>query len=777
MRKAELLAPAGSFQVFKAVIAAGADAVYMGLPKFSARAYAENAEAENYLDAIHYAHLHGKKLYCTINTLLKEKELFGELYETVKPLYEAGLDGVIVQDLGEMAFLHHYFPSLPLHASTQATTVLPEAYPYLQQLGIERIVPARELSLTEIRHLYEKTHTELECFIHGALCYCYSGQCLFSSMVGGRSGNRGRCAQPCRMEYQVLDENGKKVNKKDQNYVLSLKDLNTLKDLPKLFDAGIYSLKIEGRMKKAEYAAGVTAIYRKYLDQILSPNFSEKAYKVSAEDEKHLFDLFNRQGFTDGFYHKQNGSDMLTLAAPNFREKDDQFVADIQEKYIQNSHKTKIKGVYSFCIGEPYQLTLSVQLPEKLTSEIYTETRTFFSENGVVAEAASNRAATKEDVEKQLRKLGDTDFVFEELAGTIDDQLFLPVSQLNNFRRQAIESFTEIIKAHYARKDTVPYEENTSGNTENTNVVKNVCGQVTESLTVVVFQPQQLLPALNSNKVDRIILDSGAFDAQEYTHIVELAHASSPKKIYLQFPQVFRERARNCFEEHISEIREAHFDGYVLSDLGALGFAKKHQLTGTYIGNHNLYAFNSLAKETLQSFGLDELICPLELNQYELKEANLVGENLIVYGRAPMMVSASCLHKTFGQCSIQSEKGATRKASDIQTDSKFQTTSVIQAICKNEAKSSWTLIDRMNNELPVVNNCRYCMNMIFNANPTSLLDLEREVANLKPRTRILAFTTETAQETAEIIDKFSKPWSTQENVQNFTHGHFLKGVQ
>ena len=262
----ELLSPAGSYEVMKACYSAGADAVYMGLDRFSARAYADNAGPETYIRAIRYAHLHGKKLYLTLNTLLRDSEIEQELYELIRPLYEEGLDAVIVQDGGVLHFLREFFPGLPLHASTQMTAADPWTAKLLSDFGLKRIIPARELSLPELREMQEMSGLEIECFIHGALCYSYSGQCLMSSLAGGRSGNRGRCAQPCRQPYNLFDSRGRKLNRDSETYLLSLKDLCSLDSLPELVSAGIASLNIEGRMKKAEYAAGVTSVYRKYLD-------------------------------------------------------------------------------------------------------------------------------------------------------------------------------------------------------------------------------------------------------------------------------------------------------------------------------------------------------------------------------------------------------------------------------------------------------------------------------------------------------------------------------
>ena len=263
-RKWELLAPAGSYESMTAAFAAGADAVYIGGSRFGARAYADNLDQDRMCQAIDYAHLHGRRIYMTVNTLFKEQEL-KELYPYLLPFAVQGLDGVIVQDLGAMALIRECFPDLAVHASTQMTITGAYGARRLKELGAKRIVTARELSLEEIRFIHRQTGMEIECFIHGALCYCYSGQCLMSSLIGGRSGNRGRCAQPCRLPYEVK-RRGKTVNPKDERLVLNLKDLCTLDQLPDILEAGVYSLKIEGRMKSPRYTAGVVSIYRKYLD-------------------------------------------------------------------------------------------------------------------------------------------------------------------------------------------------------------------------------------------------------------------------------------------------------------------------------------------------------------------------------------------------------------------------------------------------------------------------------------------------------------------------------
>lgn len=322
MKKIEILAPAGSIESMRAAINAGCDAVYIGGMKFGARAYANNLTEDMLLDAIDYAHVRGKQLYLTVNTLLKQEELEDSLYEYIRKYYEHGLDAVIVQDVGVMKFIHDNFPNLPIHASTQMTLTMAQGAEVLKEYGVTRMVTSRELDLKEIKKIRDTTSLEIESFVHGALCYCYSGQCFMSSMIGGRSGNRGRCAQPCRMEYKV-SEQGKRVSSSEESYILSPKDMCTLSNVADLMESGIDSFKIEGRMKRYEYSAGVVEAYRREIDRYLElgPNkyreFHKNNPKVLREEMLCLQDLYNRGGFNEGYYKSHNGKEMMSMHRPN----------------------------------------------------------------------------------------------------------------------------------------------------------------------------------------------------------------------------------------------------------------------------------------------------------------------------------------------------------------------------------------------------------------------------------------------------------------------------
>ena len=356
-KRVEILAPAGSYESMTAAVNAGADAVYIGGSRFGARAYANNLDEETMLRAIDYVHLHGCSLYMTVNTLMKEEEM-GSLYSYLNPYYMRGLDAAIVQDFGVFSYLREHFPGLHLHASTQMTITGVHGARLLKEMGASRVVTARELSLEEIRQIHDQVDVEIESFVHGALCYCYSGQCLMSSLIGGRSGNRGRCAQPCRLPYEVRQGAGP-LNKKDERYVLSLKDLCTLDLIPDMVEAGVYSMKIEGRMKSPRYTAGVVSVYRKYVDRYLERG--REGYAVDPADRRLLLDLFDRGGFSDGYYREHNGRHMVALREkPAFREGNQALFDRLDREYVNAEKQEKVEAEAWLTEGEPARLSLAL---------------------------------------------------------------------------------------------------------------------------------------------------------------------------------------------------------------------------------------------------------------------------------------------------------------------------------------------------------------------------------------------------------------------------------
>lgn len=461
--KVELLAPAGSPQAFYGAVSAGADAVYLGGTKFGARAYAENFTEEELVACIRYGRLFGVKVYLTVNTLLKEQEL-EELPIYLKPLSEAGLKGVIVQDIGVLARIREAFPALELHASTQMTLCTSYGAELLKSLGVSRIVPARELSLSELTEMKRRTGLELETFIHGAMCYCYSGQCLFSSILGGRSGNRGRCAQPCRLPYRVKNKT------KEPCYPLSLKDMCTIDHIPALIEAGIDSFKIEGRMKKPEYAAGVTAIYRKYIDQYYNLRDSQasevhqekrdilqipqETLWVSHEDKEILSTLYVRSQLQDGYYFKKNGREMVTLTNPAYSGTDEELLERIHREYLQDRPRLGVDVEAEFLTGKPAKVIL--RRGESVGSAV-----------GNPVQSAKNQPVTEKNLRRQLGKLGESPFAVSEMRLQISRDAFYPLKEINELRRQAAKSLETTLWKAEEQSDRILYRFSDISNLEN----------------------------------------------------------------------------------------------------------------------------------------------------------------------------------------------------------------------------------------------------------------------------------------------------------------------
>lgn len=606
-RDFELLAPAGNINIFKAVIEAGADAVYVGGSMFGARAYANNFDTEELLYAIDYAHLKGVKVYLTVNTLLKNDEI-EKLYDYLLPFYERGLDAVLVQDFGALKLIHDRFPDFAIHTSTQMTVTGAAGVEFLKQFGVQRVVMAREVSLAEMKEIHEKCGMEIEAFVHGALCYSYSGQCLFSSMLGGRSGNRGRCAQPCRLPYCV-------GNKQD-TYILSLKDMCGIKDLQKLKEAGVYSLKIEGRMKQAGYAAGVVAYYRRYIDSMK---------EVSDKDYKNIAALGNRCGFTDKYYFNHNGTDMVTFEKPNF-------VSNAKDELPQFS-KIKIQGRVTLKESEPGKLTVSCDGYE-FTSYIDPVSH------------ALKAPADRESVTERISKTGDTPFEFENIDITMDNDIFVPNGALNKLRREAIEGLQNEMLAQYKRTASASYSDN---NKKTAEVKTSGAPKVIAS----VRTEKQLYKVLEYNDISDIYIDSSKYGHRNFIEEFNRDAVSvnkAQKKAYLALPVIFRKSTGDYFETISEQLKKIDFEGFLVRNYEEFFWVKTRFAGKKIVIDHNMYTYNDMAKSMFFENGADADTVPLELNQKEISRRDNRGSQMIIYGYYPLMVSAQCVHKNSDKC-------------------------------------------------------------------------------------------------------------------------------
>jgi len=735
-KRVELLAPAGSFEIFKAVIAAGADAVYVGGNAFGARAYANNFSEEELLEAIDYAHLHHRKLYLTVNTLLKENELEEQLYSYLLPYYRQGLDAVIVQDIGAFAFIKEHFPGLEIHTSTQMTVTNRYGAEMMKELGASRVVTAREMSFAEIEDIANHVEIEIESFVHGALCYCFSGQCLLSSVIGGRSGNRGRCAQPCRLPYEAYNNDKKPIGNAKKPYVLSPKDLCTVEMIPQLVKAGIYSFKIEGRMKQAEYAAGVVSIYRKYIDLFLEKG--ENGYRVSKEDYQKLLDLGNRSGFTEGYYQKHNGPDMITFEQPSHKKGNEALQEEIRKQYVQTEIKEKIKG----------NLILSKDLPAKMTVMAGENSVTV---TGDVVQAALKQPLSLDKIEENMKKTGNTPFEFESLQIEMNDAIFMPMKALNQLRRDALEGLAETLLEEYRRtepgqgRQALPMEDK----------IHSVDADSRSSrITASIEQRIQLLPLLENPMITDIYLDSTCYTRRDL--LEELGKdcnriKQAGKQAYFILPAIFRKHTSDFYKNIVTELQNLPLDGFIIKNYDALWFARKYLVEKELIMDHNLYSFNNKAVEELKKFLPLRITAPLELNKKELYGRNNKNSELLIYGRLPLMTSAQCVKKSTGGC---------KKQSGI---------SYIK--------------DRYNVIFPIKNNCEECYNIIYNALPVLLFGQAEEIKKMQFSAYRLSFTTEDEKEVHKILDVCGRTFvSTSENIKDiysdeFTYGHYKRGVE
>ncbi|MCI8464629.1 MAG: U32 family peptidase [Lachnospiraceae bacterium] len=750
----EVLAPAGSFESMRAAVNAGADAVYMGGTKFGARAYAKNPETDRLLEAIDYVHLHGKKLYLTVNTLLKERELSEELYEFLVPVYEAGVDALIVQDFGVWQMAREHFPDLPLHASTQMTITGVNGAKEARRQGAARIVTARELSVAEIRQIHEQVaDVEIETFVHGALCYSYSGQCLFSSLAGGRSGNRGRCAQPCRLPYQVL-EGKRHCSDRAETYLMNLKDLCGLDSLGELLDAGVHSLKIEGRMKSPRYTAGVVSIYRKYVD--LYEKVGSGGWKAEREDKKFLLELFDRGGFSKGYFHTPNGRSMLVLSGKPPRQVDAALFEELEEIYVKPEKKEKIKGT----------IRIAQDLPVKLSFRMGAVS---VCVEGAQTLPAKNRSLTEEEVRRQIEKLGETPFVLEKLDIRLSEGCFLPVSQLNELRRRAVTALTQEILARYKRKQLIleAEKENIPTKVFETEPCSEQDSEKKQVplLSALVEEEAQFLASVREPSISRLYLSVDAMEPEQLLEFARVCKAEE-KECFLALPRIWRSGADRSF---LDESIRKQIDGFLIRVLDELPFLDEY--AGTlpeesgkarnyeFVADASLYTFNRKARRGLASRGIAMDTAPFELNGKELRERGISGSEVVVYGRLPMMVSAQCIRKTMDAC-----KKSANPSAKIRTG----------------GGRAYLLKDRKGFCFPVKQSCRFCYNVIYNSAPLWLTGELPSIQAMGPRMLRLQFTTEKSLEVTAVIRAYEAAMREAEydyQPENRTKGHLRRGVE
>lgn len=785
-REIEVLAPAGSMECMKAAIVNGADAVYLGGEMFGARAYAGNFSQEELCEAIDYAHLFGKKIFLTINTLVKEKEL-PLLVDFLKPYYEQGLDAVIVQDFGVFATVRRHFPDLEIHASTQMTITGINGARLVKKMGAKRVVPARELSLEEIKEIKDDTGLDMECFVHGALCYGYSGQCFMSSMLGGRSGNRGRCAGTCRLPFQMK---GKKHTK--NSYPLSLKDLCTIENLPEILNHGVDSLKIEGRMKGARYVGEVTRIYRKYVDLYLSGN----TYIVEDQDKKILMELFNRGGFTDGYYGQYHGRQMMSMKRPDhqgmlvgkikkinkgklaFTAKEEIHKGDIMELRISSTEKVELtspsdweKGSFVTLNGQKMkklycgmeifrtrnqQLTqkidksLKLKKQENLKGKIILhsgECAKLWIENGREAvcvegpmiEKAQKQTADKQQIMKQLSKTGETHYHFTDLQVEMDSDIFVPGSLLKKLRRDAFDALDKKQIQAYRRSYKKPDEE----------VIRQLRSCYSEPEITVSLENVNLVPTvLKYSNVQNVYLSWMNLKQKKQPKQIVEQICQSGKLCYIMLPQIARKQQMEEIQNKKRLLFSKNVKGLVVRNIEELSWLLQESYNGKLVLDYMVYGYNKKAVDTLMKMypGEVRITYSVECNRQELKDLECYNGELIFYGYLPLMVSAQCVKNNLLGC---------------------------------DQKEEWlTLTDRYQKEFYVKTCCSDCINEIYNGQPIWLGTEQELVEDLQPEACRFHFTKETPEEADYILNTIEeiRKGKNVSPLSDYTKGHMNRGI-
>ena len=605
---------------------------------------------------------------------------------------------------------------MELHASTQMSITGRYGAEYLKELGATRIVPARELSLSEIIKIKETVGIEIEAFVHGAMCYSYSGNCLFSSLLGGRSGNRGRCAQPCRLPYQV---NAQPNEFKNTKYPLSLKDLCTLQDIPRLIQAGIDSFKIEGRMKKPEYAAGVTALYRKYIDSYLSE--SSAPFAVEREDMLRLSSLYLRSEISNGYYDRQNDRNMVTPDKPSYNGTDDALLLELKQKHMEEKLLVPVSARLVVKIDEPLLLTVSA----------FGTTVTVME--GKVLEA-QKQPTTEADFQKQLSKTGGTNFFIKDVLIDLEPNSFVPIKIINEIRRKGLEQLEDVL----ITTDNIALRKQVMSNIIKTEETPN---QSTSFLSASVLTIEQSEAVAKTTFFQRIYVDSTIYNDV-------ISGLTKIPEVFCALPYIMREKDESFLNNLKSLLSNNRIDGFLVRNYEQLQWLKKINCKKEIILDSNMYCFNKSAKNYWKLQGY-QITVPYELNEKELLQLGVEGLTIPCYGRIPMMITANCIKKTTQNC--------------------------------NHIQSIEWIKDRIQTDFPVLCNCAQCYNVIYNSVPLSLSKYVYKLVNRYHANIRLDFTLESSEEVFAIGQHFYDAMNNRKTSlplvsENVTQGHYNKGV-
>lgn len=720
--KPELLVPVGSQEALYAAVQSGADAIYLGGKKFNARGNANNFNNEQLLEAIKYAHLYGVRVYITFNTLIKEKEL-AKARDFAEFLCCSHCDAVIVQDLGVASMIKRYFPQLELHASTQMTIHNLDGVKILEDMGFKRVVLARELSMEEISYIAQRTSLELETFIHGALCVCYSGQCLMSSVLGGRSGNRGLCAQPCRLPYRLEGPELKNDKNKLAKYLLSPRDLAAYSFLPKLVQAGVKSFKIEGRMKRPEYIAIVTQIYRKLIDNIyegILPGYSP-------EDEEELLQIFNRGGFCSGYYYGFNSKELMNPDKPGhwgiylgkvlnirgrwidielesgleigdgieFRNNSKVKAWGQEVKKIQGSNGIEldsatsgsvvsvrkeskqevIRGATVWRISQKSQLEKAAnQFNERYIKKIAVYVHGVFRKgrfpllefqdfNGLKGiaigeqnvQVARKAPLSRQTIEKQISRLGDTPFQIYDMDIEVDEDIFMPLSVINELRRKACLDLIEKRIASMGKTNAIVKSDVESyfPFTIDNNIKKREKAEL-YVYTEKMIEDDEILKA-----IDGLGLIPKNWNLN-FTMLKDYIYSLKEKglKTRLILPRIMRHEDINVMEQMDAGIWNL-FDAYQAGNLGAIYFLKSKGVR-TIIGDYSLNIFNSIGVEQLANLGIKGVVLSPELQYREIQDITakaVIPCEIMIFGYIPLMIMEYCpvgeMNRKCSRCELE----------------------------------------------------------------------------------------------------------------------------